>query len=92
MLVSVIIIAGVSGGFVFNVMLQGVSAGAYVSGATSLLQPADFLIALFKAAIFGGVAGMVACYKGMTCARGPVGVEQLTSFKYQVRGTGQLRP
>ncbi len=25
-------------------------------------------------------------------ARGPVGVEQLTSFKYQVIGTGQIRP
>ena len=25
-------------------------------------------------------------------ARGPVGAEQLTSFKYVVRGTGQVRP
>jgi len=25
-------------------------------------------------------------------ARGPVGVEQLCSFKYQVLGTGQTRP
>ena len=24
--------------------------------------------------------------------RGPVGVEQLTSFKYRVRGNGQIRP
>jgi glutamate-5-semialdehyde dehydrogenase len=29
---------------------------------------------------------------GKMQARGPVGVEQLTSFKYRVRGNGQTRP
>ncbi|MBN9289584.1 MAG: glutamate-5-semialdehyde dehydrogenase [Hyphomicrobium denitrificans] len=38
---------------------------------------------------FGGEIGIAT---GKMHARGPVGVEQLTSFKYKVRGTGQTRP
>jgi glutamate-5-semialdehyde dehydrogenase len=38
---------------------------------------------------FGGEIGIAT---GKMHARGPVGVEQLTSFKYRVHGTGQLRP
>ncbi|KQN73795.1 glutamate-5-semialdehyde dehydrogenase [Devosia sp. Leaf64] len=38
---------------------------------------------------FGGEIGIAT---GKMHARGPVGVEQLTSFKYRVRGTGQVRP
>jgi glutamate-5-semialdehyde dehydrogenase len=38
---------------------------------------------------FGGEIGIAT---GKMHARGPVGVEQLTSFKYKVRGNGQVRP
>ena len=38
---------------------------------------------------FGAEIGIAT---GKMHARGPVGLEQLTSFKYQVRGSGQTRP
>lgn len=74
LLVSLVIVAGVGGSFFFNVIVQGVSPGAFFDGATSLVQLPDLVVGLVKAAIFGVVAAVICCYRGMHCERSPVGV------------------
>jgi len=79
MLVSVFLngmvtVVGVAGGYVFNVILQGGTPGAYLASFTALAQLPDVWIGLVKALIFGLIAAIVASYKGMTAKGGPKGV------------------
>src|SRR6201990_1784613 len=70
-LVSVV---GVAGGYVFNVVLQGGTPGAYISSFTALAQLPDLYQGMVKALVFGLVAAIVASYKGMNAGGGPKGV------------------
>ncbi|HET9632636.1 MAG TPA: ABC transporter permease [Terrabacter sp.] len=70
-LVSVV---GVVGGYVFNVIVQGGTPGAYIASFTALAQLPDLWTAEIKALIFGAIAAIVAAFKGLNAGGGPKGV------------------
>ncbi|MEI2712051.1 MAG: ABC transporter permease [Nocardioides sp.] len=67
-------VVGVAGGYVFNVILQDGTPGAYLASFTALAQLPDLWIGLIKACTFGLIAAIVASYKGMSAGGGPKGV------------------
>src|SRR5499427_2053543 len=61
-LVSVV---GVIGGYVFNVIMQGGTPGAYLASFQALGQLPDLIAGEIKALAFGLVAALVASFQGM---------------------------
>jgi phospholipid/cholesterol/gamma-HCH transport system permease protein len=79
MIVSVLLnglvsVVGVAGGYFFNVVMQDGTPGAYLASFTALAQLPDLYAGELKALVFGGIAAIVASYKGLHAGGGPKGV------------------
>ncbi|MFB9727484.1 MlaE family ABC transporter permease [Haloechinothrix salitolerans] len=71
---GVVSVVGVLGGYFFNVILQDGTPGAYLASFSALAQLPDLWISEIKAILFGFMAGVVACYRGLNPPPGPKGV------------------
>jgi phospholipid/cholesterol/gamma-HCH transport system permease protein len=71
---AVVSVAGIAGGLYFGTQSIHITASSFFATFGELSQIADLVIALLKAGIFGFIAAMVACYKGLYCKSGPKGV------------------
>jgi phospholipid/cholesterol/gamma-HCH transport system permease protein len=62
---SLVVIIGILGGYAFSVFVQDVNPGAFAAGITLLTGVPEVIISCVKAALFGVIAGLVACYRGL---------------------------
>jgi phospholipid/cholesterol/gamma-HCH transport system permease protein len=75
MVLNVLICAGgLVGGYFFSVYLQGVTPGSYVASIPLFTGPAELGVSMFKAFLFGLIAAVIACYRGLNVAGGSKGV------------------
>jgi phospholipid/cholesterol/gamma-HCH transport system permease protein len=75
LLLNVIVaVTAITTGFIMNVSSGAVSSGTYLGGFVAFAQPTDLLLAEFKAFLFGFIAVIVACHKGLAASGGAKGV------------------
>nr|WP_221220602.1 ABC transporter permease [Mycolicibacterium sp. BK634] len=70
MLNSAVAIIGIVSGYAFSVFIQDVNPGAFAAGMTLLTGVPEVIISCVKAGLFGLIAGLVACYRGLSISGG----------------------
>ncbi|WP_203803037.1 MlaE family ABC transporter permease [Mycobacterium heckeshornense] len=65
---------GLASCYFFSVEFQHVNPGSFAASLTLLVGLTDTVVAFAKALLFGIIAGLIGCYKGLTVGGGPQGV------------------
>lgn len=72
------VIGMLAGALVVNVQ-YGISFHLFFQGALDVVLMSDFLSGVFKGFVFGGIIGVVGCFKGLTVEGGTEGVGRATT-------------
>ncbi len=73
-LTGVVCFVGFFASYMFNVYFQNGAPGSFVATFASFAEPADMILALLKAIIFGAIVAVVSSQKGLSTKGGPTGV------------------
>jgi phospholipid/cholesterol/gamma-HCH transport system permease protein len=71
---GLVIVSGLCADYAFTIYALNGNPGAFASSVTLLTNLPTVVISFVKASIFGVLAGLIACYKGITAGGGPQGV------------------
>lgn len=79
MLTVIADVVGVFGGFLTATTVLGITSEQYLAATRVALTQQDFLTGLAKAAVFGVMISLIACYEGLNVRGGAEGVGRATT-------------
>jgi phospholipid/cholesterol/gamma-HCH transport system permease protein len=85
---GIVAFAGIMSGYLAAVFILHTSAGGFIQSFSSFAQPADAIESMFKAALFGLLAAVVASYEGLNAKKGPAGVGEAVNRSVVITGIG----
>lgn len=74
LLAGIVCITDVIGSYFFAVYAQGVTPGSFAGLIATQTHTVDIVFIIIKSALFGYVAAVIGCFKGITVGGGPAGV------------------
>ncbi len=73
------ITVGIGAGYLVGVFLLGIDPTYSWYNMIKYTNPADVVVGLVKAVVFGGIVAIIGCYKGLCCGEGAEGVGRATT-------------
>jgi phospholipid/cholesterol/gamma-HCH transport system permease protein len=70
---------GIGAGYIVSVYFYGIDPVYLWHNMLWYTQPAEVVVGMIKALVFGGIVAMIGCYKGMCCGEGAEGVGRATT-------------